>query len=379
MFWILITNVHGRMDVLWFPLSDNVRNVILVYTLRSDRKIKGDIRLNVSIKSPNKKEFLDSVKNKSPNSNYIVMFYEGAIGWDEANIKSRIKGKSFEVGFEKSISGYKTLKTSSLILAYNISKDDSMALFKRNGLFIRPCFECVFYDRLGYYLEVVSDSSYTIIGVIKRGDEIVLRLPPKVYKTSSTIYSFVPLSDLKEGKYTLLINIISPSSGESISLERDFYVSPFGDDIASFIDYIATPDEKKEFQKAITLEARLNFLKRFWQKRGMKFYLEFRNRVIHADTAFATPTLKGRYTDMGRIYIKKGKPDEIDRVDVSLQDKPYIRWVYYTGGGYNYIFGDPVGTGEYVLIKTNDPEEIKYIRPSGVPSLDINPETHWGW
>ncbi len=64
---------------------------------------------------------------------------------------------------------------------------------------------------------------------------------------------------------------------------------------------------------------------------------------------------------------------------MGISDKPYIRWVYYSGGGYDYIFGDLTGTGEYVLIKTNDPEEARFSRPSSQPSLDINRETHWEW
>ena len=184
---------------------------------------------------------------------------------------------------------------------------------------------------------------------------------------------------MDEGKYTFVVDIISPSYAEKITLKRDFYVSMFGDDISSFIDYIATPEEKREFEKILSVEARLKFLKRFWEKRGLEFYGGFRKRVIYADSAFSTPALRGRYTDMGRIYIKRGKPDEITSVEMGISDKPYIRWMYYSGGGYDYIFGDLTGTGEYVLIKTNDPEEARFSRPSSQPSLDINRETHWEW
>lgn len=376
---LLVAAVNVEVYKVWFPINDNLRNIILVYSLMSDKVLGGDVNLSVSFKSSDKKEFTDKVKQKLPKSRYAILFYESVAGWENLVFEGNLKGKGMDFKKEDSIQGFGNIKTSSLILAYNISENDSTALFKRGNLYIRPCFPCVFYRNLNYYLEVVSDSPFIVVGAIFDGDKPVLRLPPKTFNSSSTVYSQVPIEDLKDGKYRLVLEVISPSLGEKINLEREFFVSPYGDDIASFIDYIASPKEKEEFEKIITLEGRLAFLKNFWEKRGWDYYLEFRKRVKYADSAFSTPALRGRYTDMGRIYIKRGKPDEITSVDMGIGDKPYIRWIYYSGGGYDYIFGDPVGTGEYVLIKTNDPGETRFSRPSSVPSLDINREARWEW
>ncbi len=371
--------VNLEISEIWFPINDKVRHLILAYGLRSDKKLSGNVSLSISIRSPGKEEFSDEVIRSLPKSNYSIIFYESAISWDSAEIYTRIRGKGINLEHKGILPNFGKLKTSSLILAYHISETDSSALFRRGNLFIRPCFTCVFWGEMFYYLEVLSDSPFTVMGAIFKDEKTVLRIPPRTFTLSSGVYSKIPIGDLEDGKYKLVIEVISPKENEKVTLEREFFVSMYGDDIASFIDYLASPKEREDFSKITTVEGRLRFLKEFWERRGLEFYMEFRERVKYADSAFSTKTLRGRYTDMGRIYIKRGKPDEISRVDIGIQDKPYLRWFYYSGGGYDYIFGDPIGTGEYVLIKTNDPEEARFVRPANVPSLDINRETQWRW
>ncbi len=371
--------VNLEISEFWFPINDNVRHLILAYGLRSDKKLSGNVSLSISIRSPGKEEFSDEVIRSLPKSNYSIIFYESAISWDSTEISTRIKGKGINLEHKGILPNFGKVKTSSLILAYHVSETDSSALFRRGNLFIRPCFTCVFWGEMFYYLEVLTDSPFTVMGAVFRDEKTILRIPPRTFTLSSGVYSKIPIGDLEDGKYKLVIEVISPKENEKVSLEREFFVSMYGDDIASFIDYLASPKEREDFSKITTVEGRLRFLKEFWERRGLEFYMEFRERVKYADSAFSTKTLRGRYTDMGRIYIKRGKPDEISRVDIGIQDKPYLRWFYYSGGGYDYIFGDPIGTGEYVLIKTNDPEEARFVRPANVPSLDINRETQWRW
>jgi GWxTD domain-containing protein len=376
---LFVSVINLEVSEVWFPINENIRHLIMVYGLRSDKKLSGKVSLSISIKSPGKAEFSDEVKQNLPKSNYSIIFYEGAVGWDSVEVFTKIKGKGINLESKSSILNFGKVKTSSLILAYNISENDSSAIFKRGELFVRPCFNCVFWGEMFYYLEVLTDSQFTVIGAVFSEDKPILRLSPRTFNSSSVVYSKIPIWDLKDGKYRLIVEVISPKENEKVTLEKEFFVSMYGDDIASFIDYIASPKEKSEFERITSLEGKLKFLKEFWERRGSEYYMEFRERVRYADSAFSTKTLRGRYTDMGRIYIKRGKPDEISRVDIGIQDKPYIRWFYYSGGGYDYIFGDPVGTGEYILIKTNDPEEARFVRPTNVPSLDINREIHWGW
>ncbi len=364
---------------LWFPVNPNLRYVITVFNVESKKPLKGKATVELEFQSGDKKPFRDTFENDLGGKNDVYILYENATGWEEVSLSGVVRLKKEELTFRKTLPGYGSLKTSSLILAHSISKNDRSALFKRGDIFIRPCFNCVFYGYLNFYLEVLCDSSYVITGLITRAGKPVLRLPTKTYTSSQNLSMSIPIWKLEEGKYRITLSVISPSLGEEVKLEREFIVSKYGDNIASFIDYVASEEEKREFRELVGVEAKINFLKRFWEKRGEGFYEEFRRRVMHADSAFSTPNRLGRYTDMGRIYIKRGQPDEVARVDVGEGRKPYIRWTYYTGGGYSYYFYDPIGTGEYVLVRTDDPSEATYDYRSRQPSLDINEGSGWDW
>jgi hypothetical protein len=284
---LFVSVINLEVSEVWFPINENLRHLIMVYGLRSDKKLSGNVSLSISIKSPGKAEFSDEVKQNLPKSNYSIIFYEGAVGWDSVEVFTKIKGKGINLESKSSIPNFGKVKTSSLILAYNISENDSSALFKRGDLFIRPCFNCVFWGEMFYYLEVLTDSQFTVIGAVFGEDKPILRLSPRTFNSSSVVYSKIPIWDLKDGKYRLVVEVISPKENEKVTLEKEFFVSMYGDDIASFIDYIASPKEKSEFERITSLEGKLKFLKEFWERRGLEYYMEFRERVRYADSAFS--------------------------------------------------------------------------------------------
>ncbi len=362
---------------VWFPINDRLRYVVVAVHLTSDRSLKGKARVKLKFVSRNRRPFVDSFANDLKGSKDVFLFYEGVIPWDKSDLSGEVRLGRKTYTFKAPIRGYGRLKTSSPVLAYRISRSDPSALFKRDSTFIRPCFTCVFYGYLNFYLEALSDSSFIITGAITQGDDEVAVVPPKTFKRTGKLAVTLPIWNLKEGDYSLKISVVSPSLGEEVTFNRPFIVSKYGDNVAFFIDYIASEEELREFRKLTDIRERINFLRRFWQRRGNDFYKEFRRRVLYADSAFSTPNRLGRYTDMGRIYIKRGKPDEITRVDLSEGSRPYIKWVYYTGGGYTYYFYDPIGTGEYVLAKTDDPEEPTFRSRHVVPSLDFDEGGGW--
>jgi len=57
---------------------------------------------------------------------------------------------------------------------------------------------------------------------------------------------------------------------------------------------------------------------------------------------------KGFLTDFGRIFIMYGRPDEIERHPFDSDSKPYEIW-YYWSLGYEFLFVDERGYGEYTL------------------------------
>ena len=66
--------------------------------------------------------------------------------------------------------------------------------------------------------------------------------------------------------------------------------------------------------------------------------------------------MPGHDVDRGRIYIKYGEPDEVERNIISVEiSRPYEFWQYYNG--YQFIFIDIRGTNEYTLVWTNASDE----------------------
>ena len=87
------------------------------------------------------------------------------------------------------------------------------------------------------------------------------------------------------------------------------------------VGYIITADESAEYRELKTLEARDDFISRFWKRRDPtpdtadnEFRTEFERRVEYADAHFTEPNSpgqRGMQTDRGRIYVLFGAPDSI--------------------------------------------------------------------
>ncbi|MDD2227980.1 MAG: GWxTD domain-containing protein [Candidatus Cloacimonetes bacterium] len=83
----------------------------------------------------------------------------------------------------------------------------------------------------------------------------------------------------------------------------------------------------------------------------------FYQRVLMADQLFTVhKKLKGWSSDRGRIYIKKGEPDEIVSEVYPLGRYPNIIWTYYQQN-LEFIFADKQGFGLYTLLNKEEEYE----------------------
>ena len=193
------------------------------------------------------------------------------------------------------------------------------------------------------------------------------------------------LEGLKSGRYTLKVQAVDPSTGNSVIRDREFIY--YSSELTAqgeaenltyfyFIDYFATPEELREFRE-LPDEGKLLFLKKFWKKfdptpntEYNEFFVEFVKRCKYADENFSLPEKPGRLTDRGRIYIKFGPPDEVNRVTFGLTSRNREHWLYYSGGFKEFVFVDIKNTGDYELVYSSDPSEpskpdwMKYVSPS---------------
>jgi len=82
-----------------------------------------------------------------------------------------------------------------------------------------------------------------------------------------------------------------------------------------------------------------------------EFKDEFLRRLGYANTHFRS-VVEGWQTDMGRIYIEYGTPDDIDAQPIGKMLNAWEIWYYY-GEHTKYVFVDREGFGEYKLVETS--------------------------
>lgn len=144
------------------------------------------------------------------------------------------------------------------------------------------------------------------------------------------------------------------------------------------VAYIITDEERRAFNRLATDDEREQFIYEFWRRRDPdpdteenEYKEEYYERIAYSNEHF-TSGKPGWMTDRGRIYIKFGKPNELESHPTG---GPYERPSYHGGGStvtypfeiwfYRYIEGvgsgieiefvDPTGTGEYRIARS--PEE----------------------
>jgi GWxTD domain-containing protein len=157
---------------------------------------------------------------------------------------------------------------------------------------------------------------------------------------------------------------------------------------------ILTDQERRGWDKLDTNEERENFIATFWRLRDPdpdteenEYREAYFERFAYVNEHFASGT-PGYKTDRGKIYLKYGKPDEIESHPSggayqmasyegggSTSTYPFERWWYRHIPNHSDVeieFIDPSGTGEYRIAR-NPFEKIATLHvPGGVniPGID---------
>src|SRR5690242_7890242 len=146
------------------------------------------------------------------------------------------------------------------------------------------------------------------------------------------------------------------------------------------VDLIITKSERNAWNKLATDDEREKFIEDFWHSRDPdpdteenEFKQNFFERTAYANEHFSSGK-PGRMTDRGRIYIKFGKPDEIESHPAggtyerpysegggSTSTYPFEKWFYRyipnVGSGIELEFVDPTGSGEFRLARNPDEKD----------------------
>ncbi|HEV8368399.1 MAG TPA: GWxTD domain-containing protein [Pyrinomonadaceae bacterium] len=159
------------------------------------------------------------------------------------------------------------------------------------------------------------------------------------------------------------------------------------------VDPILTQSERDAWTKLRSDEEREQFIRVVWDSRDPdpdteenEFKEQFYERVAYANEHFSSGK-PGRMTDRGRIYIKFGKPDEIESHPAggpyerpsyegggSTSTYPFEKWFYRhlpnVANGVELEFVDPTGSGEYRLARNPDEKDALIHIPGAGPTID---------
>jgi len=147
-----------------------------------------------------------------------------------------------------------------------------------------------------------------------------------------------------------------------------------GGGAADYLDelpLLLTPSEKSIYDGLSDTAAREAFYGRYWASRP-EARADFEARCREAGS-FSTVFREGWQTDRGRVYIKFGRPDDVERMPLQVGTAPFETWSYEQGGR-TFVFVDTDGTGNYVQVYSTVPGEVSYsnwermLSPIGVGS-----------
>jgi GWxTD domain-containing protein len=388
----------------------------------ADVHLKGDLHV-VVLDSLTNKEVLNKVwkisyspQDTSDLSNSLV----GVIGFTlpSGKYELMVTGEdSLQSSFAKSSKDYLTVKPfiennismSDLQFASKILQDspNKTSIFYKNTYEVVPMPTSVFGDNepvLFYYLELYNLNDVHDEGPLKLSTLVYNSKEQMVYDKTKTIMSKVksrvevgaiPVNKLSTGSYTLIVALVDSEENYGMSSSKRFFVynpsvkatdtlynksatevlsTQFGvmseeelDDLFDKCKYIATSSEIDQYKALKAIDGKRTFISQFWKVRDPnpstpknEFYQEYLDRIQHCNQTYSTLGKKGWKTDRGRIYLKYGKPSEIERFPNQQDTKPYEIWHYNEiEGGIIFVFADLTNFSDYQLIHSTARGELQ--------------------
>ncbi|MFO7888897.1 MAG: GWxTD domain-containing protein [bacterium] len=184
----------------------------------------------------------------------------------------------------------------------------------------------------------------------------------------------ISVSDLPSGIYKIRVKTVDVKDDTFASINSYFLITAPAQQYASILPmtetdikkyikqmcYIAT-DKEIEIFKQLDKEAKQNFLLDFWESKDPdpttkenEFMQEHFKRLAYAEANFRG----GIESDMGRIYIIYGPPQDIDRDYSNMRNsKQFITWYYALEGKVKFVFADRTGDGIYTLVHSTKFDE----------------------
>lgn len=234
-----------------------------------------------------------------------------------------------------------------------------------------------------YYFEYYpaqNDTSISEINIslVDKNSKTFFEKSESVIPTSwkKIFWDKVPIADLNPGKYTFKISTSNPQIKNTNKITKStniFLRNKKKDDKESYdlkqeyeiAKYFLSNTDQTKYKK-LNHRGKISLLKKFWRQSDPNPITENNEikeliiqRIEYAKRNYTTVGQNWE-TDMGRIYVRNGKPSEVIEKSFQYRAKPYIIWKYYDKGARKvYLFVDFSGQSNYRLVYCeNDNSEI---------------------
>ena len=91
-----------------------------------------------------------------------------------------------------------------------------------------------------------------------------------------------------------------------------------------------------------------------------EFRSHYFERIKYANDNFSSHWRPGWLSDRGEVYIKLGKPTDIEKFPFRREGRDVDVWEYWSRGGLDLIFYDRTGLGDYELLNRADLTDYVY-------------------
>ncbi|HKI78935.1 MAG TPA: GWxTD domain-containing protein [Ignavibacteriaceae bacterium] len=394
---------------LAFVKKDNVFQVDGILHIEIKNKGTKEDFINKSWKIPNQfkdtsdvnmqKDLIGVVGFVIPSGNYSCKF----VGSDLNNEKTKK-----EIAFPLVVKPFTrdSIVLSDVELASSIKKsDDNKSIFYKNTLEVLPhpinifgeSDPVIFYYQEIYNADKIDENAPLKIQTVilnSQGKPVFSRvknLPGN--QTAMVDVGTINVTKFSSGKYIfhlVLLNeanslagiqkeffifnpqvkdtiVASQGSGDVLSSQFAFISNEECDEYFKKSSYIASKDERDQFERIHTLDGKREYLYRFWNKiendtteNDIHYnFTDYMNRVKIANEKYKNIGMAGWKTDRGRVYIQYGEPSEIDRHPSESNSRPYEIWKYNEiESGVEFVFGDITGFSNYILLSSTKRGEL---------------------
>ena len=219
-----------------------------------------------------------------------------------------------------------------------------------------------FYVYFDLYTKNITDELTIQIKFLTRDEEAEIDSTVIIKPDQIVTHNYIKIKkeQLKRNQYNIILSYDGGQEEDERRKLISFYwetTPQTSEDITLALRqmrYIVPEDSSDKYLEA-DLESQKEFFNRFWAERDPnpntttnELMDEYFGRVNISNKEFSTFTNNGWFTDRGRILIKFGHPDDIERHPFELHTNPYVVWRYYSLRKI-FVFMDRTGFGDYQL------------------------------